>query len=134
MKTTDKWMPLYLGDYTSGTLRLSTEEHGAYTLLIIDYWINGPPPNKNETLASITKLSVARWKQLRDHLLPFFTIKGGVLRHKRIDLELAKAKSISEKRRKSSLLGVKARNQTVDHLDNQTDNRRYNLRLTPSHK
>ena len=121
MKKTDRWMPLYLGDYTSGTLRLSTEAHGAYTLLIIDYWISGPPPNNNEILANITKMTLKRWKQMRTHLLPLFSVEDGKWRHKRIDAELRKAVDISNKRQDSGRLGAEARRQTGNQTGKQND-------------
>jgi uncharacterized protein YdaU (DUF1376 family) len=50
------WFPFYVGDYTRDTARLTTEAHGAYLLLMLDYWVNGAPPDDDETLATITKL------------------------------------------------------------------------------
>jgi uncharacterized protein YdaU (DUF1376 family) len=45
MSASDTWMPFYVGDYLSATGRLTTEQHGAYLLILLDYWKNGPPPN-----------------------------------------------------------------------------------------
>lgn len=83
-------MPLVIGDYRKDTGRLTTEQHGAYLLLIMDYWISGPPADDDEDLMSITGLDARAWKKTREKLARFFTIEGGVWRHKRIDEELAR--------------------------------------------
>lgn len=88
MSKPDKWMPLYIADYLAATTRLSTEQHGAYLLLLMDYWRNGPPPDEDETLAAITGLPLPRWKQQRPFLLRFFAIEAGTWRQKRADKEL----------------------------------------------
>ncbi|MCP3017990.1 YdaU family protein [Cupriavidus basilensis] len=84
----DVWMPLYIGDYLADTTRLTTEQHGAYLLLMMDYWRNGPPPNEDATLAQITRLSVAAWKKNKATVLRFFTETDGLLHQKRINQEL----------------------------------------------
>lgn len=87
----DVFMPLYIGDYLAGTSRLTTEQHGAYMLLIMDYWMNGPPPDDDHALASITKMSLDAWSIARARLEHFFMISGGIWKHKRIEQELAAA-------------------------------------------
>jgi len=103
----DIWMPLYIGDYLADTGRLTTEQHGAYLLLIMDYWRNGPPPDDEEILQNITRLSKFLWKKSRPVLEKYFRVEDGVWRHKRIDEEMTDALSgkgaASEKARKAAL-------------------------------
>jgi hypothetical protein len=53
-------MPLYVGDYLADTGRLTTEQPGAYLLLILDYWRNGALPD-DSILATICGLSATAW-------------------------------------------------------------------------
>ena len=89
----DAWMPFYIGDYMGDTARLSTEQHGAYLLMIFDYWRNGPPADDDEELAEITKLGLDAWKKQRPKIQRFFQISDGVWRHKRIDEEMSVAQA-----------------------------------------
>lgn len=88
------WFPFYVGDYTRDTARLTTEAHGAYLLLMLDYWVNGSPPDDDETLATITKLPVSAWKKRRPVLVKFFKVEGGVWMHSRIEKEREKAATV----------------------------------------
>ena len=93
------WMPLYIGDYLADTQLLTTEQHGAYLLLIIAYWKNGGPlPADDEILMSVCKMTPAKWKKAKPSILKMFKSQGDELVHKRIDKELAEAK----KRRKDA--------------------------------
>lgn len=84
----DTWMPLVIGDYLKDTQRLTTEQHGAYLLLIMSYWTEGPPLDDDEELAAITGLDARSWKKHRPKLERFFRIEDGRWRHKRVDEEL----------------------------------------------
>ena len=95
MKKTDGWMPLYVADYLADTARLTTEQHGAYLLLIMDYWRNGAPEHDDETLASITRLSVQQWRKHAPKILCMFQPTDGLLIHKRVEAERQKAGAIS---------------------------------------
>lgn len=103
------WMPLYIGDYLGDTQRLTTEQHGAYILLIIDYWRNGPPPDDDSILQQIVRLDKSAWKKHRLVLSKMFQIIDGEWKHKRIDKELIAAKDNAERRSKKAKAGADAR-------------------------
>lgn len=105
----DTWMPLFIGDYLKDTARLSTEQHGAYLLLIMDYWTNGAPADDDEELAAITRLDVKTWRRHRVKLERFFLIEGGVWRHKRVDEELSGAQDRSDRFAQRAAAAAEAR-------------------------
>jgi len=108
-KEASAWMPFYIGDYLGDTQRLTTEQHGAYLLLILDYWRNGPAPDDDAVLQQITKLDKAGWKRCRPALSRLFQIAGGEWRHKRIEKELGKAKANAERRSEKASKAAQAR-------------------------
>jgi uncharacterized protein YdaU (DUF1376 family) len=109
MEKADVWMPLFIGDYLADTGRLTTEQHGAYFLLIMDYWRNGPPPDDASVLAQITRLSADAWSIAQAQLKHLFSIEDGVWRHKRIDEELATAKENKGKAKAKAKAAADAR-------------------------
>lgn len=63
------WLPIYIGDMLSMTTRLTTEQIGGLTLLMMDFWKNGDIPNDNKIISAITRLSVAKVKQLKTAII-----------------------------------------------------------------
>lgn len=111
------YMPLCVGDYLSDTQGLTTEQHGAYFLLILHYWSTGQAiEDDDETLASITRLSNERWNVrstgVRTKLQRFFQIKDGYWFHNRIERELAKARKLVQQRIDAGILSGKSRAKT----------------------
>jgi uncharacterized protein YdaU (DUF1376 family) len=92
-------MPLYVGDYLRDTRRLSTVEHGAYLLLIMEYWTSGGLPDNDEQLRRITGMAAAEWRRSKEIIQEFF-YDGW--HHKKIDAELARSGEISRKRSASA--------------------------------
>ena len=94
-----QWMPLHIGVYLKNTRRLTTEQHGAYLLLIMEYWQQQEPlPDDDDDLASVTGLATERWIEIRPKLERYFIVEGGVWRHERIDREIEEAtKKLKEK-------------------------------------
>jgi uncharacterized protein YdaU (DUF1376 family) len=107
------WMPLYIGDYLADTKHLTTEQHGAYLLLIMHYWQRGGLPDDEEALACIAgfpncfedrrQIQYRRWRSICLAIASLFQHPGW--RHKRIDRELQRSAIIREKRQISGRIG-----------------------------
>jgi uncharacterized protein YdaU (DUF1376 family) len=105
MAKADIWMPLFIGDYLADTTRLTTIQHGAYLLLIMDYWRNGAPPDDDLILENITKMNKKEWKNVRNVVLNFFELIDGFWVHSRIKKEMEeaiKSKHIAEEKAKKA--------------------------------
>jgi len=114
MTKTDIWMPLYVADYLSSTTRLTTEQHGAYLLLIIDYWKSGRLPDNDSVLANVTRLSGDAWAKHRGVLQGFFEVNNGEWIHSRIEKELEKSGDLKKAQIKKSILGNYAKYGKID--------------------
>ena len=95
------YMQLYIADYLADTMHLSAEEHGAYLLLMFNYWQTGKPIPKNR-LAKIARLTNERWADVEPSLQEFFCDNGEEWGHLRIEEDLA---SVREKLTKKSAAG-----------------------------
>jgi len=83
----DVWFPLVIGDYLKDTMRLTTEQHGAYLLLLMEYWTAGPLPDDDALLGQIARLESKKWKKNRPFLERYFVIENGHWRNRRSDEE-----------------------------------------------
>ena len=96
------YIQLYVADYLADTVHLSTEEHGAYLLLIMNYWQTGKPIPKSR-LASAARMFNGRWTDVEQTLKEFFKEdEQGRWVHPRIEQELAK---VRRKSRQASAAG-----------------------------
>lgn len=93
------WMPLYVADYLADTRRLTTLEHGAYLLLIMEYWRHGSLPDDDARLARIVGMDPIDWMEIRDNIAVFF---DDGWRHKRVDEELKTQSDRSDAARASA--------------------------------
>jgi uncharacterized protein YdaU (DUF1376 family) len=96
MTTRPIWMPLYVRDYLADTRHLKTIQHGAYLLLIMEYWTKGRLPEDETTLRAITSLDRRQWHRHKRVLAAMFQQPGW--HHPRIDAELKKASELRLKR------------------------------------
>jgi uncharacterized protein YdaU (DUF1376 family) len=120
MSRIDTWMPLYIADYLADTRRLSTLEHGAYLLLIMEYWRHGPLPDDDRELAAIVHIDRKTWdKEVGQSIRRFFQRQeDGLLHQKRIDTERSKTLQLSNKRREAVL---QRRDRSPSNVDQATN-------------
>jgi len=103
-------MQFYVGDYIQKTLHLTTEQNGAYLLLLFAMWQgNACLPNDQTKLARIARVSPKRWQSVWREIHVFFTFDGDVIRQDRLTKEFQKVLSISQERKTSGSLGGKAK-------------------------
>jgi uncharacterized protein YdaU (DUF1376 family) len=80
-------MPVYIGDYLADTMHLTTQQHGAYLLLIFHLWRRGSLPDDDGVLGKISGLNASSWAAVRPVLADFFKIGDGQWRHGRVERE-----------------------------------------------
>ncbi len=88
-------MPLYIGDYLRDTRHLTTIQHGAYLLLLMEYWTKGKLPSMDAERRRITTMDSRTWRRNRQAIASLFTPDW---RQERMERELKKAHEISIKR------------------------------------
>jgi uncharacterized protein YdaU (DUF1376 family) len=95
------FLPLYVADYHAETTHLSTIEHGAYYLLLLDYWRNGELPNDKGQLARIARMTPKEWAKISATIQALF---GPRWSHPQLDALIQRASDKSEERRKAALI------------------------------
>jgi uncharacterized protein YdaU (DUF1376 family) len=104
------YMQLYVADYLADTAHLSAAEHGAYLLLIMNYWQRGKPlPAADDRLARICRMTAGEWDAVRDNVREFFTERDGLLYHKRVEEELAAVMDKSDQARNAGRISAAKR-------------------------
>ena len=97
------YMQLYVADYLADTMHLSVDQHGAYMLLIMNYWQTGKPlPDVDQRLQCVCMTSAEHWQEIRPALEEFFVIEDGYWHHNRIDADLEKVLSKSDSARRAA--------------------------------
>jgi len=115
-------MQLFVADYLADTAHLTTVQHGAYMLLIMNYWQRGKPlPSKDEYLAQICRLTLDQWLEIKPIIAEFFTERKDTWTHKRIDIDLQKVMSKSTKLSEAGKAsGAKRKSNKCSANDEQT--------------
>ena len=93
------WYPMYWSDFTADTAHLTLEELGAYVRLLARYYSTGKPLDANAV--HLHKFAYAKGVQectAVDRVAAEFFTDDGLLRNKRADEEIEKARAISDLR------------------------------------
>lgn len=102
------YMQLYVADYLADTMHLTTEEHGAYLLLIFNYWQTGRAIPVSR-LARIARLSDERWTVVERSLNEFFNERSGEWVHDRIERDLEAVHATQTQRSAAGKASAEAR-------------------------
>ncbi len=129
------YMQLYVADYLADTAHLSAVEHGAYLLLMFNYWQRGESfkakdeQTLNKRLASVARLSNDEWENVCETLAEFFETSENEWLHPRIERDLKAVNAKSEKAKAAGKASAARRSserptsveRTLNHTDTDTD-------------
>ena len=120
------YMQLYVSDYLADTAHLTAQQHGAYMLLLMNYWQRGKPlDNTGDRLAFVARMTTEEWAQNKGIRSEFFQVEGDIWSHNRIELDLERVREKSERasfagKRSSSVRSTNVE-QTLNHKDTDKD-------------
>lgn len=78
-------MPMYWDAYLADTTHLTTEEHGAYLLLLGAMWRrDGTVPDDDADNARILGLTKSKWRKIKARLSDFLLIENGTISQKNL--------------------------------------------------
>lgn len=110
VKRAEEWFPLYPSHYHRDTTELTTEQHGAYLLLLMACWGKGGRlPNDDARLAALAKLTLPAWRRHAAVIREFFQEDGDTLTHKRVTFEYEKAQEMSRRAQANGAKGGRPR-------------------------
>ena len=125
------YIQLYVSDYLSDAAHLTAIQHGAYLLLIFNYWQKGHAlNNSNERLANVARMSNAEWEENKAVIAEFFRIDGDEWHHDRIDSDLF---AVAAKSTKASRAGKASANNRAANVQHATSERSTNVEQTLNH-
>ena len=122
------WMRFFPADYLADTRRLTTEQHGAYLLLLMDSWSSGALPDDDTVLARVAGLDAESWARTRPAIAGYFEIADGKWVHARIEQErehaqaYAQASSGRGKKAAAARWGKKKAEESTEKPANPVDN------------
>lgn len=113
-------IPLFPDAYLRDTTHLTTEEHGAYFLLLMAAWGSADCtlPNDEKRLAALAKMPISRWRKIAPTVLEFWTIDKGRISQKRLLKEWAYVESKRDQARKA--VAIREQRKAENHASDDT--------------
>jgi uncharacterized protein YdaU (DUF1376 family) len=99
------FIPLYYGDFLSGTMSFGAEEVGAYLLLLCQQWQSGGIENDPSAIERIARCEYGKLRRV----LAKFDIKGSMLVNLRCDVVRNERQRYMEAKRRAGEAGADAR-------------------------
>lgn len=121
---TRPWYRRFPDNFIAGTVGLTLEEKGAYSLVLdLMYVRGGPVPDEPRYIAGVCNCSVRKWNAIRAKLISLGKIHAidGYLTNDRAEKEIENALKSSEERAES---GAKGGNKTAEKRDVDNKNKR----------
>jgi len=107
-----RWYRRCGADFIHGTMKLSLEEKGAYSLCLdLIYDRGGPIPDDERWLAGVCNVSTRKWRSLRDRLIELGKLRlvDGHLTNDRAESEIVSTETQSRKLSESGAKGGRTR-------------------------
>lgn len=112
-------IPLFADAYLADTMHLTTEEHGAYMLLLMAAWRQDDCslPNDDKKLSRIVGMTPRRWKAIRATMMEFWTVENDRIYQQRLRKERGYVRQKSQQNSEAA----KKRWETQDTENKQPD-------------
>lgn len=118
---TDIWLPIYIKDFFSDTMHLSSEDQGFYLLTLVHLWNNGGYLSRNK-YKDILKISPKKFDKKMEKIWIFLEKKDEKFYQKRLLKEFRKSKKNRKKASESSIKRWNKQNKDI-RSDNPSDMR-----------
>lgn len=128
------YMQLYVADYLADAAHLNAAQHGAYLLLLMNYWQRGKAlKNDDVRLANVARMTADEWERNRDLISEFFTVTDDEWMHDRVERDLEAVSSKSTQAKAAGKASAERRlnrrstdverplQRTLNHTDTDTD-------------
>jgi uncharacterized protein YdaU (DUF1376 family) len=127
--TSKPYYKRYPGDYKQDTSHLDFAEHGFYTLVLDELWINNGKITK-EKLRKSLKITEKKLEKFLKKTKEFFTFSGDEISQNRMTKEYAIYADKCRKNKENSEKGVEARRRKQAEMDNRTVNQSVDEKTT----
>lgn len=116
------WYRRFPDNFIAGTVGLTLEEKGAYSLVLdLIYVRGGPVPDEPRYIAGICNCSVRKWNAIRNRLIDLGKIEArdGLITNHRAEKEIEKAAKTARERAES---GAKGGNKSAENRADTNEN------------